>query len=497
MTMRAVLRPRLASLDVYASALLTALGVSHAACTDVIIEDDGGGGSGATGQGGGVTTGPTTGPTSGPGTTTSNVGSTSTGMSTDHCVDPMPVIVAGQDTGIDVCAGGQYRRRAALECPTNYPDTNPCCGGCPEGQVCSTQGEIACQCVPACTNDAQCGAGQLCLCGDPAGICVPAQCQSGADCGPGEECSSWDMTLGCLYYEFRCTTPSDTCGGDLDCETAPNNFCVVQPDGHRECGPGGCAIGRPFLVEDEVRTAPVVARADWAATAIAPCTAGMSPALRSALADAWEHTAKMEHASVAAFARFSLQLLALGAPPELVERTHRALADETKHARAAFALASAYRGNPVGPGRLAVDGALDASCDLASVVRLVVREGCVGETVAAVEAAEAEARAGDPVVRRVLGAIASDESEHAELAWRFVAWALEAFGDEARGVVAEELSLVKAELATPHVERRTPRDEALLDSGVVSSHLRASMRRAALARAVVPCLEALVLRRAA
>ena len=68
----------------------------------------------------------------------------------------------------------------------------------------------------------------------------------------------------------------------------------------------------------------------------------------------------MEHASVAAFARFTLHLMSLGAPAALVERSNAALADETLHAKLAFAIASGYAGRAIGPGPLAIDGAFAA-----------------------------------------------------------------------------------------------------------------------------------------
>ena len=51
-------------------------------------------------------------------------------------------------------------------------------------------------------------------------------------------------------------------------------------------------------------------------------------AARRAIAQHWTRAAQMEHASVAAFSRFSLQLLAVGAPPSLLEDAHRAALDE-------------------------------------------------------------------------------------------------------------------------------------------------------------------------
>ncbi|MFZ5897429.1 MAG: hypothetical protein ACOY0T_40625 [Myxococcota bacterium] len=72
--------------------------------------------------------------------------------------------------------------------------------------------------------------------------------------------------------------------------------------------------------------------------------------LRNALSDEWARAACFEHASIASFNRFSLELLALGAPGDLVERANRAALDEVRHARLCFALASVYAGDDFGPG---------------------------------------------------------------------------------------------------------------------------------------------------
>lgn len=269
------------------------------------------------------------------------------------------------------------------------------------------------------------------------------------------------------------------------------SFCTIQPDGHRECQPGGCAIGRPFLIDGEARTANLEMRADWCENETTTAT-HIDANIRNELAEAWEDTAKMEHASIAAFARFALELLSLGAPSDLIMRTNAAMVDETNHARMAFALASAYRGKAVGPGRLSMDGALDEGDDLASFLRRVIREGCVGETVAAVEAGEGAARAQDPTVCKTLETIAADESTHAELAWKTVSWAQNTFGETARTVIREEIARLADELGSVQELRRTKRDEVLLDHGVVTENVRAQIRRAVLRDVVVPCLGTIV-----
>ena len=490
---RSLVHPRLSALDVFASLLLATLGLEmQTGCgSQVEVENPNGGGSGGMG-----TTSTTTSSSSSGDTTASSSSSSSNSSSsgfvpgTGDCVDPQPVIVDGIDVGVDICAGGQYLRRAAIDCPAGTPEPTTCCGTCPDGHVCDTSGEVACTCVPTCVQDADCLAGKLCLCGQQGGRCVSSTCQTGADCPSGQQCTSWDPTQGCLYLQFACTTPQDTCSGDNDCSSQmPFSFCSVMADGHRECQLGGCAIGRPFLVENEARTANIVPRTDWRDEQ-EPNVVGLDERIRRELAQAWEHTAQMEHASIAAFARFSLELLGLGAPSDLIMRTNAAMVDETNHSRMAFALASAYRGEPLGPGRLSLEGALAQGDDVAGFVQRLIREGCVGETVAAVEAGEAADRAMDPVVRKTLDTIATDESMHADLAWRTLLWTLKTFGSNVREVIRCELARLRDELAIVQDGRRTVEDEVLLDHGVVTTNVRGSIRRAVLKQVVVPCLEA-------
>jgi hypothetical protein len=78
----------------------------------------------------------------------------------------------------------------------------------------------------------------------------------------------------------------------------------------------------------------------------------------------------------------------------------------------------------MGPAALDVEGSL-LPTSLAEVVSLVIAEGCFGETSAALDALEAADAATDPVIVGTYLRIARDEQRHAELAFRFVRWALE------------------------------------------------------------------------
>jgi hypothetical protein len=226
-----------------------------------------------------------------------------------------------------------------------------------------------------------------------------------------------------------------------DCCNAPNVHAVLcewPPTGTSCCytvayNESGLCIGRPFTVGGTARSAALAGRADWSRGA-APSCDDLDPHTRRALADAWAADARAEHASVASFARLALELLAVGAPPELVRGAQRAMGDEIRHAEMSFALASAYGGAPVGPGPLAIEGVFSRTT-LAGVAAAAVREGCIGESIAALLAAEARDAASDAAVRAALAAIALEEAEHAALSWKIVAWALRTGDCEVRAAI--------------------------------------------------------------
>jgi hypothetical protein len=198
-----------------------------------------------------------------------------------------------------------------------------------------------------------------------------------------------------------------------------------------------------------MRAAEATSRDDWS-DELAPAN-DLDAATKKALARAWLDDALQEHASIAAFARFSMMMLAHGAPPKLVADSQRASLDEIRHARACFSLARRYEGAAHGPDSLRVDDAMPAM-SLAELAALTAEEGCVGETLGALLAEEQAERATDPTARSLLRAIARDETRHAELAWRFVAWAVQRGGAEVARAV--EQAITRATSATLAMEIR-------------------------------------------
>jgi hypothetical protein len=160
----------------------------------------------------------------------------------------------------------------------------------------------------------------------------------------------------------------------------------------------------------------------------------LSDETRRAVARGWLDDALAEHASVASFARATLELLAVAAPPALLAAHQRAGLQEIRHAERCFALARAYGGGAVDPGPIAVP--LPRGGGLARLACDTFVEGCVNETIGALLAARALEACTVTPVRDVLRIIAAEEAAHAALAWKTLAWALKEGGAEvARAVL--------------------------------------------------------------
>jgi hypothetical protein len=403
------------------------------------------------------------------------------------------------------CDGGWLHRPKVVACTSKLPRPDAI-GGAGGVGTCSSDAECTAKahghCAPpeggsipgnrcqyGCTQDSECAPGSVCLCGDPIGKCVSAKCSVDADC-PGGLCASYVAMPGCDRPAFACLSPDDQCISNADCPEPQR--CTLNTQSFRVCQAPTCAAGRPFLIDGVSRTASRTDRDDWLGSCAEPLVSGLSASTRERLAQAWSEAALMEHASIAAFARFTLELLAFGAPADLVARASRAMAEETRHAEQAFRLASAYAGHAIGPSSLAFEGSLTAA-DLESCAVTTLLEGCIGETLAALEASAALETATDPAVRDVLARVVEEESEHAELAYRFLKWALARSGGPLARRLESTFQAAMSEAASePHL-RLDPETEAQLAShGILSNARRAALRREVLRDVVAPCVEALL-----
>lgn len=162
------------------------------------------------------------------------------------------------ESGLVVGDDGRVHRPTAVTCASSLPgrDGGVVRGGrgraegerCERDTECSLRAYGRCDaanqlgrgaCVYGCVTDADCGAGKLCVCGDPVGRCAPATCRTDADCGAGQLCARhFPQAPG--YGAFACTTARDACSFDCDCDSADGarRICLHQ-EGARACVVGG------------------------------------------------------------------------------------------------------------------------------------------------------------------------------------------------------------------------------------------------------------------
>jgi hypothetical protein len=246
------------------------------------------------------------------------------------------------------------------------------------------------------------------------------------------------------------------------------------------------------MVDGSARVARALARTNqgWI-EALDPRVVGLGAETRRVLARQWASDAAYEHASVASFGKLALELLAFGAPADLIDWAHRAAIDEVRHARASFALASAYGGVELAPGALEVGG-LALATSLEELAAAAAREGCCGETGAAMVAFVQAEAAEDPAVARVLRTIADEESDHAALAFAVVAWAIRLGGEPVRraveGAITEHEGVLVGALGASDPDE--PVD--LRAHGRLSSREAARERLRALREIVRPSIDAVL-----
>lgn len=210
----------------------------------------------------------------------------------------------------------------------------------------------------------------------------------------------------------------------------------------------GCAVGRPY------RDGAVALRAGVRSAATSRVV--------SPRAAAWERAGAEEHASVAAFGRLALQLMAHGAPSELLRDVHQAALDEVAHAERCWALARRFGAGAQGAGPFPFAAPVAVDVTLAALAADAVREGCLAETLGAHLAAVAAERCPEPEVRAELTAIAAEEAQHAVLSFRIVAWALATGGAAVRRAVTQAFAEPWPELDVAELALRANVDEETL-----------------------------------
>lgn len=308
-------------------------------------------------------------------------------------------------------------------------------------------------------------------------------------------CSLPELDGVCLDPKSATLTDLPPGSGECECEMRLGPFQNTNTADSQKCcylvGSIACD-GRPLMIEGEARLADVVCGSKaWSNIAMSAAPSG-DAALNEILGRRWADRARFEHASVASFARFSMALLACGAPPELVSRSQEAGLDEVRHAQLALSIASVYAGRPMDLGPLDLEGAFAGPMTLTATTLSTVVEACVGETLSAIEIAASAAASTSPAVREALSAIAEDETRHAELGWAFVRWAAGVGGAALRAQIALtfEMAFGKAMIAPKIAGGDDLR--AAADHGFLPAREVANLRRAAIKDVLRPAARELL-----
>jgi hypothetical protein len=192
----------------------------------------------------------------------------------------------------------------------------------------------------------------------------------------------------------------------------------------------GFSRGRQLRRRGRVLLPPVHAGSTWASSELEFEPRFTVPL---GLGRQWRENGRTEHASVASFARLSLDLMALGAPPALLAAANRDALDEIRHTEACFGIARALDGQCHSPGAFPAAQSAhtlpqNRTLALATLAVSSLVDGALHEGVSARIIAKLARRCEVPAITQVLKQIAADEGRHAAHGWDVVEWCLQEGG---------------------------------------------------------------------
>jgi hypothetical protein len=267
--------------------------------------------------------------------------------------------------------------------------------------------------------------------------------------------------------------PGPTVTVNPECNPGTGGGCLIGDNGGGvNCQQGEdrifcSSVGRPFIdatgmtITSDASTCEVSAWA--AATAVSASSSSFllqqysHQSRNQELGSEWTRRAIGEHASIASFAVFTINLMSNQAPPDLIRDSLNAAMDELNHATTAFDMASLLTGQQIEPGALP-PSKLTFDKNLTTLALATAREGCIAETLSALElavevdrgAADADADADDvsTMLMRKTKIIALEEGRHSVLAWRTIHWVCSADSAACDRVKREVLETTKLAGAT-------------------------------------------------
>lgn len=207
------------------------------------------------------------------------------------------------------------------------------------------------------------------------------------------------------------------------------------------------ARGRQLRRFGKLQLPPVTGGDAWASL---PMQVDPDPDLRSALAAQWRENGRTEHASIAAFAKLTLDLVALGAPPKLIADAQRDALDELRHTELCFSVARALDGKAESPGPFPAARSASGGSGFGQLAVDSLVDGALHEGVSARVIAQLVKRCEDPATREVLRELAADEGRHAAHGWDVVEWCLEQGGEAVRAALLGAVQALPTSIS-PHL----------------------------------------------
>src|SRR5688500_4568458 len=150
---------------------------------------------------------------------------------------------------------------------------------------------------------------------------------------------------------------------------------------------------------------------------------------RQRLAATWTRRSAAEYLAVSTFAVLAIDLVAAGAPADVLSLCMRAGIDEVRHAELCLRMIEIYGGKRVmpPPGMSYLPDDPEAP-KLHQALANTMLVSCVSETYATTVLSATRDLTTDPTAQAVLTAILSDEVMHARLGWSYMRHAIEAGG---------------------------------------------------------------------
>lgn len=161
---------------------------------------------------------------------------------------------------------------------------------------------------------------------------------------------------------------------------------------------------------------------------------------RARLAETWRRRSAAEYLAVSTFSILAIDLVAAGAPADVLSHCVRAQLDEIRHAELAIRMVEIYGGKRIEP--VAGMSRLPDSPETPKLHQAVANTllvSCVSETYATTVLLATRDQTTDPVAHAVLTSIYSDEVMHARLGWSYLRFGIEKGG---QGVIDAAAAMV-------------------------------------------------------